>query len=184
MLWSRSQASDRARCKTVERRPTLLHSCARAATAAEARFRVDYPNSTARSSRIVALDDAASSLVSRISGQQWKGAHFLTYKKPIDGEDGLSPDAVLESFEGAETRLSDELDGADVAVMIATADREAKGASIIGRACFLRGIMTAGLVLGDNGVDDAVTALRPYAAVLVVAADEDYVPDMLEALRA
>ncbi len=168
----------------MERRPTLLHSCARAATAAEARFRVNYPNSTTRTSRIVALDNAAASLVSRISGQQWKGAHFLTYKEAIHGEDGLPLDAVLQSFDGTETRLSDELDGADVAVMIATPDREAEAAAIIGRACFSRGIMTAGLVLGDNGVDDAVTALRPYAAVLVVAADEEFVPDMLEALRA
>lgn len=122
--------------------------------------------------------------MSRISGQQWRGAHFLTYKEAIHGEDGLPPDAILQSFDGAETRLSDELDGADVAVMIATADREAEGAAIIGRACFSRGIMTAGLVLGDNGVDDAVTALRPYASVLVVAADVDYVPEMLSALRA
>jgi hypothetical protein len=33
-------------------------------------------------------------------------------------------------------------------------------------------IMTAGLVVGDgNGLDDAVTALRPYPSVLVGAAD-------------
>jgi hypothetical protein len=169
----------------VERRPTLLHSCARAATAAEARFRVDYPNSITRASRIVALDNEAASVVARISGQDWHGAHFLTYKEPISGANGNHPDAILQSSDGAETRLSDELNGADVAVMIATADREAEAASIIGRACFLRGIMTAGLVVGDsNGLDDAVTALRPYASVLVVAADEDYVPEMLAALRA
>jgi hypothetical protein len=169
----------------VERRPTLLHSCARAATAAEARFRVNYPNSTTRASRIVALDDEAASVVGRISGQDWHGAHFLTYKEPISGANGSHPDAILQSPDGAETRLSDELDGADVAVMIATADREAEAASIIGKACFLRGIMTAGLVVGrSNGLDDAVTALRPYASVLVVAADEDFVPEMLAALRA
>jgi hypothetical protein len=169
----------------VERRPTLLHSCARAATAAEARFRVNYPNSTTRASRIVALDDEAASVVGRISGQDWHGAHFLTYKEPISSANGSHPDAILQSPDGAETRLSDELDGADVAVMIATADREAEAASIIGKACFLRGIMTAGLVVGhSNGLDDAVTALRPYASVLVVAADEDFVPEMLAALRA
>jgi hypothetical protein len=168
----------------VERRPTLLGSCARAATAAEARFRVNYPNSVGRSSRIVALDQKAASIVGRISQQQWNGAHFLTYKEPAS-DDVVQPDAVLQFFDGAETRLSDELEGADVAVMIATADREGEAASIIGRACFLRGIMTAGLVVGEsNGLDDAVTALRPYAAVLVVAADEDYVPEMLAALRA
>jgi hypothetical protein len=169
----------------VERHPTLLHSCARAATAGEARFRVDYPNSITRASRVVALDDEAASVVRRISGRDWQGAHFLTYKEPVSGGNGNHPDAILRSSDGAETRLSDELEGADVAVMIATADHEAEAASIIGKACFLRGIMTAGLVVGDgNGVDDAVTALRPYAAVLVVAADEDFVPEMLTALRA
>lgn len=170
----------------MNRRPTLLHSCARAATAAEARFRVDYPNSRTRSSRIVALDSAAAAVVERISEHGWKGAHFLIYKEPALDSDDLSPDAILQSSDGSETRLSDELDGADVAVMIVAGDRESEAASIIGRACFLRGIMTAGLVVGDagNGLDDAVTALRPYAAVLVVAADEDYVTEMLAALRA
>jgi hypothetical protein len=169
----------------VDSRPTLLHSCARAATAAEARFRVDYPNSTTRASRIVALDDEAASVLGRISGLGWSGAHFLTYKTTTSGGNGSQPEAILQSSDGSETRLSDELNGADVAVMIATADREAEAAAIIGQACALRGIMTAGLVVGKrNGTQDAVTALRPYAAVLVVAADEDFVPEMLTALRA
>jgi hypothetical protein len=168
----------------MERHPTLLHSCARAATAAEAGFRVDYPNSKTRSSRIVALDDEAASVVARISDQRWRGAHFLTYKEAAPDAHPLQPDAILRSSDGAETRLSDELEGADVAVMIATGDRHAEAASIVGRACALRGIMTAGLVVGGNGRGDAVMALRPYAAVLVVAADEDYVPEMLNALRA
>jgi hypothetical protein len=169
----------------MDQRPTMLHSCAQAATAAEARFRVDYPNSKTRSSRIVALDSAAAAIVERISEQSWNGAHFLIYKEPILDSDDLSPDAMLQSSDGSETRLSDELDGADVAVMIVTADREEEAASIIGRACFQRGIMTAGLVVGDEvGLDDAVMALRPYASVLVVAADEDYVTEMLTALRA
>jgi hypothetical protein len=168
----------------VERRPTLLESCSRAATAAEARFRVDYPNSTTRSSRIIALDNDAAALIGRLSGERWNGAHFITYKE-ASFDNGVQPDAILRSVDGTEIRLSDELDGADVAVMIATADRDAEGASIIGKACALRGIMTAGLVVGGNdALDGAVTAMRPYASVLVVAADEDYVPEMLAALRA
>jgi hypothetical protein len=168
----------------VDRRPTLLSSCARAATAAEARFRVNYPNSRTRASRIVALDPDAASMVGRIAGQAWNGAHFLSYQE-TSSADPLDPDAILRSADGTESRLSDELDGADVAVMIATAGRVPEGAAIIGRACSIRGIMTAGLVMGDgNALDDAVTALRPYASVLVVSPDEDYVPQMLVALRA
>lgn len=169
----------------VDRRPTLLHSCAQAATAAEARFRVNYPNSTTRASRIFALDHEAASVIRRISGGSWNGARFLTFKEPTSEADAARSDANLRSSDGSETRLSDELNEADVAVMIATADQGAEAASIIGKACALRGIMTAGLVVGDgNALDDAVNALRPYASVLVVSTDEDYVPEMLGALRA
>jgi hypothetical protein len=166
-------------------RPTLLHSCARAATADEARFRVDYPNSTRRASRIIGLDDKAVSLLGTVAEQHWEGARFLTYEATSPADDGAEHDAVLRSFDGVETRLSDELEGADVAVMVATGDRGAEAASVIGRACFSRRIMTAGLVVRDGGSpDDAVNALRPYASVLVVSADELFVRDVLTALRA
>jgi len=167
----------------ADRRPTLLHSCASAATAAEARFRVDYPNSTRRASRIIGLDDAAVSILEAVAEQPWQGARFLAYDTPSDGEG--QPDAVLRSFDGVETRLSDELDGVDVAVMVATGGRGAEAASIIGRASFSRRIMTAGLVVRDGGPsDEAVNALRPYASVLVVSPDELFIRDVLMALRA
>lgn len=169
----------------ADRRPTLLHSCARAATAAEARFRVDYPNSTRRASRIIGLDDQAVSILDALAEQPWQGARFLTYEAPTPSADEAQQDAVMRSLDGVETRLSDELDGADVAVMVATGDRGAEAASIIGRACFSRRIMTAGLVVRDGGSpDDAVNALRPYASVLVVSADELFIRDVLMALRA
>jgi hypothetical protein len=45
--------------------------------------------------------------------------------------------------------------------------------------------MTAGLVVRDGGSpDDAVRALRPFASVLVVSADELFIGDVLTALRA
>lgn len=166
-------------------RPTLLNGCARAATAAEARFRVDYPNSTRRASRIIGLDDHAASILGAVAEQPWQGARFLTYEAPFPSDDGEQRDAVLRSFGGLGSRLSDELDGADVAVMVATGDRGAEGASIIGRACFSRRIMTAGLVVRDGGSpDDAVNALRPFASVLVVSPDELFIRDVLMALRA
>lgn len=168
----------------ADRRPTLLHGCARAATTAEARFRVDYPNSTRRASRIIGLDAQAVSILEAVAEQPWQGARFLTYEAPTPDDDGQR-DAVLCSLDGVETRLSDELDGADVAVMVATGDHGAEGASIIGRACFSRRIMTAGLVVREGGPpDDAVNALRPYASVLVVSADELFIRDVLTALRA
>jgi hypothetical protein len=168
-----------------DRRPTLLHSCARAATAAEARYRVDYPNSMERASRIIALDDRAAEILGPVADRPWRGARFLTFEGAGDGHGNGAIEARLRSFAGDGTLLSEELDGADVAVMVATGDEGAEAASIIGRASFQRRIMTAGLVVrGRNEPNDAVNVLRPYASVLVVSPDEQYIADVLTALRA
>jgi len=55
-------------------RPTLLSSCARAATAAEAAFRVQYPNSLPRASVIIALDAGAAEIMAGVSEEPWAGA--------------------------------------------------------------------------------------------------------------
>lgn len=168
----------------MDRRPTLLHSCARAATAAEARFRIDHPNSTTRASLIIALDPAAASIVEHISSRQWNGARFLVYEGESPSPNA-HPEANLRAVGGASSQLSDELDGADVVVMIATGDQGAEAASIIGRACGRLHIMTAGLVVASgSALGDAMNALRPYASVLVLSADDQYIPEMLAALRA
>jgi hypothetical protein len=168
-----------------DRRPTLLHSCARAATTAEAGYRVDYPNSSERASRIIALDDRAAAILEPVADRSWRGARFLTFEAVRDGDGNGVVDAQLRSFDGGTSLLSEELDGADVAVMVATGDEGAEAASIIGRASFRRRIMTAGLVVrGRNEPNDAVNVLRPYASVLVVSPDEQYIADVLTALRA
>ena len=75
--------------------PTLLSSCAKAATAAEARFRVDYPNSKARASRIIALDADAADLMHRIDDDSWGEAHFLSFhsRHPTPGIEAPSRSA-------------------------------------------------------------------------------------------
>src|SRR5680860_525638 len=138
-------------------RPTLLSSCALAATAAEARYRIDGPMMSTRASRVIALDEQAAGIVQRVSELPWSpGAHFLTYESPesvaglgdsdldapdLDarGVDASGVDATLRAVGGSQSLLSDELAEADVAVMVATADSGAQGASIIGNACFMRG---------------------------------------------
>ena len=57
----------------MQRQPTLLNSCARAATAAEARYRISYPEFARRSSRVIALDDQAAAIVGRIAGERDRG---------------------------------------------------------------------------------------------------------------
>ncbi len=83
------------------------------------------------------------------------------------------------------SNLLAELEDADVVVMVATTDADAAAATIIGAACTVRAIMTAGLVIGDPArIDRAVAALRPHARVLMVTSDERDVIDLLTALRA
>lgn len=171
----------------VQLPPTLLNSCAKATSAAEASYRINAPLTTTRASRIVALDEDAAGIVRRIAELPWsEGAHFLLFEAPasVEAFDGLQSDTTLRTVDGATSMLSDELTDADVAVMVATADAGARAALVIGQACFARGIMTAGLVVAEGGMaEEAVAALRPHAMVLVVTTDEDDVPEMLGALR-
>ena len=73
----------------------------------------------------------------------------------------------------------------DVVVFIATADADADVAAALAESCFERGIMTAGLILGERAdVAAAVSSLRPYARNLMVTEDEEDVAEVLTALRA
>jgi hypothetical protein len=148
----------------VTTRPILRNSCAQAATAAEARFRIDKPIG-GRSALIVALDAEAAEIVERVAEKPWGAARF--FRSP------------------AEVRLDEELADADVAIMVGTADADADAAATIAHACSERGIMAAGLILGAREeVGEAVAALRPYARNLLITEDEDDVAAVLTALRA
>lgn len=169
-------------------RPTLLNSCAWAATATEARFRVDAPIADQRATRIVALDEGATAVVRRVAEEHWGGdARFFTYEapaRPVDSNGHLA-DIVLRAADGSKARLSEQLEDVDAMVMVATADDGAEAAAVIGDACTLRGIMTAGLIVGEGReVAAAVSALRPHARVLMRSRDERDVSDVLKALRA
>lgn len=171
---------------TAPMQPTLLNSCAWAATAAEARFRIDRPIA-GRSARVVALDDGAAAIVRRLAERPWRDARFFASEdRPPAGEtNGASTDIVLRATDGSESRLSDELEEADVAIVVATSDDGAEAAAAIAQACDRRGIMTAGVILGERlEVGAAISALRPYAPVLLVTDDEGDVDEVLTALRA
>jgi cysteine synthase len=160
--------------------PTItLSSCVRAASAAETRYRVDVPIAPSRGVRVIALDPAAAVVAGRAAAHEWATAHFLVAESP--GGDHLS----LRGIGGSSVVLEDQLDQADVVLMIATEDSGAAAASALGHACALRGIMTAGIVLGaGDAAEHALAALRPYARVLLPSADESDVTELLTALRA
>jgi hypothetical protein len=163
---------------------SLLSSCARAATVEEARYRIDRPIAPSRAGRIIALDDGAAEVLGRASQLEWANARFY-----VGESAGPDPESVLlRTIDGVPATLADELAGASVVVMIATGDSGAACAYAVGRACWERGIQTAGLVLGDGTsagtvANAAVAALRPHARVLLPSADEMDVVDLLSALR-
>lgn len=166
--------------------PTMLNSCARAATAAEARFRIDAPEPVTRATRIIALDEGAEAIVRREGERPWGGAHFLVYRASTPPSNGSSGDVELVTTDGSPRRLSDELAEADVALLVATSDSAADAANIIGGACADRWLMTAGIVMpdGEGSADLAIVALRPYAVVMLISPDNADIRELLTALRA
>lgn len=168
-------------------RPTMLSSCARAATAAEARFRMVGSPPSPRRSRIVALDEHAAEVVLRVAASHLGDARFLIHRPdaPIATADRDAAEVVLTAANGESVYLNEELDEADMVVLVASADDGAAAASIIGDAATRRGIMISGLVLGGGRSASAATrALRPHARVLLRSDDEEDLPDVLTALRA
>ena len=168
--------------------PIRASSCAQAATAAEARFRIDVPIAPSRATRVIALDAESAAAVRQVADQPWASARFFTCQDgvPASSVNGSSADSLrLRTMDGSAAHLGEELTGVDVAVMVATTDEGASAASAIGEACSLRGIMTAGLVLSaGNGALDALAALRPHARVLIVPAEQEDLSELLTALRA
>ena len=161
-----------------------LSNCARAASAAEAAYRIDRPIAPSRAGRIVALDEGAAAVLARTAQMEWANARFYVCESVA--EDGET--IALRGIDGGPATLADELASASVVVMVATDDTGAGCAYALGKACWERGIQTAGLVLGDGThggtpAAAAVAALRPHARVLLPSADELDVVELLTALR-
>lgn len=162
----------------------LLSSCARAASAQEAAYRIDKPIAPSRAGRVIALDEEAAEVLARPARMEWANARF--YVCASVAEDGET--VTLRTIDGGPATLADELASASVVVMVATGDSGAGCAYALGKACWERGIQTAGLVVGDGthqgtAAAAAVAALRPHARVLLPDADELDVVDLLTALR-
>src|SRR5215471_5050388 len=165
---------------------------ARMASAAEARFRIDAPNSKPRAIKIIALDRQSDRVVKRLAEGKWNQASFFTASAfagaPKKGE-SFSMTGWLSDLAGRTTDLVNEVDTADLVVMVATAGETASAAAIIGEACSLRRVNTTGLIVAgadasDEALSKTLAKLRPWSLMLVIANADDYIEDMLTALRA
>lgn len=206
---------------------------ARMSSAAEARYRIDYPNSKPRVVKVVALDAASERVVKRVAERQWQRATFFTSIKfdgaptgadepgsgressarlrassdargvrtmelprwPLTplasaaGGEGSKMQAWLSDLAGRTKALVEEVASADLVVMVSSAGTSAQAAAVIGEACAARKVMTMALIIGseqrsNEELSKTLAALRPYASMLVIASGDEYIEEMLAALRA
>jgi hypothetical protein len=165
----------------------------RVTTAAESSYRINYPNSKPRSVKVVALDEGSRPLVDQIAKLPWARAAFFTSLSldgtPAPRAESASVQAWLRDIAGQTTGLIEEIDSADLVVMICRAGSDAQAALLIGEACAVHNKTTIGLVLQDQHTTDEETSatlrnMRPFASMLVIANGQEYVESMLTALRA
>jgi hypothetical protein len=165
---------------------------ARMSSAAEAKFRIDAPNSQPRAVKVIALDTRSERIVKDLAAAPWQRATFLTASAfsgaPRKGE-RFSMGGWLNDLAGRTKDLIAEVDSADLVVMVASAGENAAAAAIIGEACNVKHVMTTALILGSASTSDEtlskmLSALRPHVMMLVISSADEYVKDMLTALRA
>ena len=169
----------------------MLSESARMTTAEEARFRIDYPNSKPRAVKVIALDAPSEVVVKRLAQGPWR-ATFLTALKfdaaPRGGA-GWTMQSWLSDLAGRTKDLVDEVATADLVVMVASAGTGADAAAVIAEACAVRKVMTTALIIDSKSktneeLSTTLASLRPYASMLVIAHDDEYIETMLTALRA
>ena len=165
---------------------------ARMASAAQAKFRIAAPNSRPRAVKVIALDPPAERAVKELAQAPWQGATFLTataFSGAPRQDKPFSMNGWLNDLAGRTKDLVDEVNSADLVVMVATAGENAAAAAIISEACSHNHVMTTALILGsatssDDTLSKMLGQLRPYAMMLVIASADEYIKDMLTALRA
>ena len=176
------------------RSDAMQSESARLTTRNESRFRVDYPNSIARSVKVIALDETGRRLVDKIALLPWARATFFTSLSQEQSPVSLRAEsnavrAWLNDIAGQTKSLIEEIETADVVVMIAGAGSTADAAPLIGEACQLRHVTAVGLVLQDEETTDetierTLRKMRQFVTMLVVASGDEYAEAMLTALRA
>jgi hypothetical protein len=165
---------------------------ARMTTAEEAKFRISAPNSKPRAIKVIALDKRSEEVVKKLAEGSWNKASFFAsvhFDSPPQAGADWSMKAWLNDIAGRTIKLMDEVNTADLVVMVASAGERAEAASVIGEACAAKRVQTTALILDRKSSSDAALSntllhLRPFVSMLVVADDDDYIESMLVALRA
>lgn len=157
-----------------QRRPVLANSCAMAATAGEARYRIDRAVTETRSTRVVALDEPVAAEVGRAAGACSGQTRVFT------------PPAAAASGNGRVAwDLDQVVEGADLVVMVASSDDASGVARALGELCETARVMTAGVIIGHPAsTSSVVSALRAHVRMLLVSDTPGDLAGILTALRA
>ena len=160
---------------------------ARMTSTAELRFRVQAPNSLPRATAIVSLDSVADAFVRELATRTWNQARFLK-AAPVSAAAMDSDDRWLWTLEGERTGIADEVTVADQVIMVAGPGGQASAAAAVGRECSRQRVTTTGLIVGaadasDRDVSRTLAQLRPWSLMVVMANTDEYIGDMLVALR-
>ena len=181
----------------------MLSESARMSSAAEARFRIDAPNSAPRVIKVIALDEPSEMVVRQLAGTPWNNAQFFTAAPAAADGDATALDTArawirdltgagsaewLRDLDGAAADLTEQVAGADLVVMVAAAGHSADLSALIGAACSDRRVTTTALLVGsatasDKEVAETLARLRPWSLMVVMANTDEYIEDMLIALR-
>ncbi len=170
----------------------MVSESARMTTAKEASFRIDAPNSKPRAVKVIALDGPSIAIVDGLAQREWKGATFFRSVAaewdPQRHQAGPVAAGLID-LAGKRHDLVDEIGAATLVVMISTAGESGEAASLIADVCSLKRVMITGLLItnpasSDDEVTRTLQSLRPYAPMLVISGEEDYIEAMLRALRA
>src|SRR5262245_54959721 len=102
----------------------MVSESARMSSGAEARFRVQAPNSTPRATKVIALDEIGEAVVRRLAGAGWRHAAFFTVAQREELYDPgdtapSSTRSVLCDLAGKNTAVTKVADTADLVVLVA-----------------------------------------------------------------
>ncbi|MGA7611750.1 MAG: hypothetical protein WCF49_16370, partial [Xanthobacteraceae bacterium] len=98
----------------------MISESARMTTRAEARYRIEAPNSQPRAVKVIALDAASELVVKRLAQLRWNRANFLTASAFAGTPARGGPFSVpgwLSDLAGRTKDLIDEIASADLVVM-------------------------------------------------------------------
>jgi hypothetical protein len=161
-------------------------------SAPEARFRIQAVVSYSPSVKVIALDTPSEIVVRRLAEGRWEHTTFLTaaaLSEPPQRRRDSAQIQELTDLAGRPRNLTDEVDTADLVVMVATPGGRAHAAPIIGEACSRRRVMTTEFVIGGTSAPEAAVSstllqLRPWSLMVVIADPDDYIDNLLAELRA